>query len=262
MRKLLLGLTVILAGLSSCDLNTTKIEPTPPEISYYSEYHYSQFLFNDLVSQAIYLATLRVDNPSGTSDPEGVLISDVTDNMMTIEYKETMGVNTRLGKFEISFTGTPLAEGSSMIIHPDGLTFGGIKVSGDVHISVLPKGSDKGKLQVSIISGLLTDANNSTVSYACNLTRVQGEGASNLTDTDDTFTFTGSANGTFADKTSYNMTIVDPLVLPYGSSYFKSGKLSINPLMYTEPFYITFGTSNYINQVLLTYKGQSNLYAI
>ena len=58
------------------------------------------------------------------------------------------------------------------------------------------------------------------------------------------------------------MTIDEPLVLPSGASYFKSGKVSMTPALYSEPFVITFGKGQYANQVLLTYKGQSKLYNI
>ena len=262
MRKLIFGLVVALVGLTSCDFGTTKIDPIPAEISYYSEFHFSQFVFNDVVSQALTLAKLKVDNPSGTEDPQGVVISEIVDNVMTIEYKENMSSSKRIGKIVVTFTGTPLAEGSSMTIRPEGLTYSGVKVSGDAQVSILAKGTAKAMQEVIIRNGVLTDSYNATVAYACNLTREQKEGENDKVDTDDTFTYTGSANGTFANKTTYSMAIVDPLVLVNGSSYFKSGKLSMTPSTYTEPFYITFGTSSYINEVLLTYNGMSKLYSI
>lgn len=262
MRKLFLGLAAILIGLSSCDLNTTKIEPTPPEISYYGEYNYSQYLFNDVVSQVLYLTKLKVDNPSGTADPEGVAISEIANNMMTIEYKETMSSSKRLGRIEVTFTGTPLAEGSSMMIHPNGLTYSGVKLSGDIRVDILAKGTAKAKQAVAVMHGALTDSYNASIGYSCNLTREQNEGESNKVDTDDTFTFTGSVSGTFSSKTSYSMTIDEPLILPSGSSYFKSGKATFNPALYSEPFSITFGKGQYVNQVLLTYKGVSKLYTV
>ena len=261
MRKLFFGFAVVLVGFTSCDFGTTKVDPIPAEVSYYSEYNYCQYLFSDVVSQALTLAKLKIDNPSGTDDPQGVVISEIVNNGMTIDYKETM-TSKRIGKILIIFTGTPLAEGSSMTIHPDGLTYSGIKISGDAQVSILAKGTAKAKQEVVIRDGVLTDSYNATIAYNCNLTREQKEGENDKVDTDDTFTYTGSANGTFANKMTYSMTIVDPLVVVNGASYFKSGKLSMTPYMYSEPFYITFGTSNYINQVLLTYQGVSKLYAI
>ncbi|WP_320054179.1 hypothetical protein [uncultured Acetobacteroides sp.] len=262
MRKLLFGVAVALAGLTSCDLGTTKVDPIPVEISYYSEYHYCQYVFSDVVSQALTLAKLELDNPSGNADPDGVTITlNEARTELTIVYKESM-TSRRIGKIVVTFTGTPLAEGSSMLIHPDGLTYSGVKVIGDAEVTILPKGTSKAKQQVIVRNGALTDSYNVSVAYACNLTREQKEGDSDKVDTDDTFTFTGSATGTLANKSTYNVSIIDPLVMPYGSSYFKSGKLSMTPLTYTEPFYITFGTTGYINQILFAYQGLSKLYTI
>jgi hypothetical protein len=262
MRKLLLLLAGALAGLSSCDLSTTKVEPTPAEITYYSQLHYSQNVYNDVVSQVLYMANLKLNNPTGNAEPDGVTISDIVDNVMTIEYKQGVQTSARLGKIKVTFSGTPLAEGSSIQVQPDGLSYSGMKVSGDIRISILEKGTSKAKQGISISAGTLTDSYGSTLLYACNLTREQKEGESDKVTTDDTYTFTGSMSGEFSDKKSYSATITDPLVLLTGYAYFKSGKLSVDPFMYASPFQITFGTTTYINQVLLTYQGVSKLYTI
>lgn len=262
MKKFLFAVTIALLGLTSCDFGPTKVEPIPAEITYYSQYHYSQLVFGDVVSKVLEYTKLKVDNPTGTADPEGVTISAIVDDVMTIEFLETMSSNARLGKIKVTFTGTPLAVGSSMRIKPEGLTYSHMKVSGDIKVDILEKGAAKAKQTVAVIGGAITDVYNNTLSYGCNLTREQNEGEKSTVDTDDTFTFTGSANGTFSDKKTYSMSIVDPLVMVNGSAHFKSGKLSMTPFMYSEPFFITFGTANYINQILLTYQGTSKLYSI
>ena len=262
MKNLFLAVALALIGLTSCDFNTPQVDPIPQEITYYSQHHYSQLVFNDVVSKVLEYTKLKVNNPTGTADPSGVVISAIEDGVMTIEFVETISGNARLGKIKVTFTGDPLAVGSSMRIQPDGLTYSSMKVNGEVKIDILDKGTAKAKQAVAVIGGTITDIYTNVLSYSCNLTRTQNEGESNAVDTDDTFTYTGTANGSFGDKTSYSMTIDEPLVLPSGASYFKSGKVSMTPALYSEPFVITFGKGQYANQVLLTYKGQSKLYNI
>lgn len=260
MKNLFFALAAAVLGLTSCDLQPTKIEPTPIEISYYSQYHYSQLMFGDVVSKVLEYTKLKIDNPTGSADPDGVVISPIVDNEMTIEFLESKGGSARRGKIKVIFTGTPLAEGSSMMIHPEELTYSQMKVGGDIQINILDKGTAKAKQTVKVMGGSITDIYNNVLSYSCNLTREQKEGDSDKVDSDDTFTFTGSANGAYTDKKTYSMTIEEPLVMKNGSSSFTSGKLSMTPFMYTEAFYITFGKGEYANQVLLTYKGESKLY--
>lgn len=260
MKKIFFAFAVAVLGLSSCNLEPIKTEPTPIEVNYYAQNRFSQHVFNDVVTQVLDLTQLQVDNSSGNALPVGVVISPIVDNVMTIEYNE-QEKSGRLGKIKVSFTGVPLAEGSAMHIEPDGLKYAGLRIEGAIDVNILPKGVSKAKQSISIVHATLVDGYNAEIVYSCSLIREQQEGASKL-DADDTFTFTGSSSGIFSSKTSYTMSIVDPMVIYYGSSYFNKGKLSIIAAPSSSPFYIEFGKGQYVNEVLLTRDGTSKLYNI
>jgi len=259
MKKIYFAFAVAVLGLSSCNLEPIKTEPTPIEVNYYAQNRFSQHVFNDVVTQVLDLTQLQVDNSSGNALPVGVVISPIVDNVMTIEYNE-QEKSGRLGKIKVSFTGVPLAEGSAMHIEPDGLKYAGLRIEGAIDVNILSKGVSKAKQSISIVHATLVDGYNAEIVYSCSLIREQQEGASKL-DTD-TFTFTGSSSGIFSSKTSYTMSIVDPLVINYGSSYFNKGKLSIIAAPSSSLFYIEFGKGQYVYEVLLTSEGTSKLYSI
>lgn len=260
-KQLLASLAFIGITLTSCDFGGTKVEPTPVELSYYSESRVAQILYNDIVNQAMALTKLRVDNPSGTADPTGTVISSIENGQMTVTYNENE-VSRRLGKLKITFTGTPLAEGSSMQIVPEDLSYSGLKISGTISVDILPKGSMKAKQDIVVEGGRLLDALGVEVSFSCNLTREQSEGASSQISTDDIYSFTGYFSGVLTNKTPYALNIVEPISLGYGSGYFKSGKVTMRPSTYTDAYTITFGQGEYLNEVLLTYQGVAKLYRI
>ncbi len=260
MKKIIFAFAVAVFGLSSCNLEPIKTEPTPIEVNYYAQNRFSQHIFNDVVTQVLDLTRLQVDNSTGNALPVEVIISPIVDNVIMIEYNEQEKIG-RLGKIKVSFKGVPLTEGSIIHIEPNGLKYAGLRIEGVINVNILPKGVSKAKQSISIVNATLVDGYNAEIVYSCSLIREQQEGASKL-DTDDTFTFTGLSSGLFPSKTSYTMSIVDPLVINYGSLYFNKGKLSIIVGPSSSPFYIEFGKGQHEKEVLLTREGTSKLYSI
>ena len=269
MKNLFFALAVAIVGLTSCDLEPTKVEPTPVEISYYSQYHYSQFVFNDVVSEALKYTKFWIENPSEISDEDGVKVSYSDEgNVLTIEYPADLQKNPYKGKFKVIFNEKPmvwpLTDGASMEIEPVDLTFNWMKIAGNVSVDILEKGDAKAKLKIAVVGGKLTDRYNASIMYGCNLSREQKEGEDNKVDTDDTYTYTGTASGAFSNSISYSLGIDSekPLIQVNRSYYLKSGKVSVKLSTYAEPFTIEHGTTKYANEVLFTYKGVSKLYQI
>lgn len=265
MKKVIFGLVLGVSslGITSCELNSPKYEEPPQEVVYYSANRYSHAMFFDVVKQAMEITKLQVDNPTGNKFPAGVTVTPVLEEgklvSLTVEYSE---INGRVGKLEISYSGIPFAEGSSMLIKPMDLTYHpGIKVEGPIKLDFKAKGDAKNKFTIFIEKGILTDKVGAMINYGCNLSCEQKEGKVAET-SDDTFTFTGSEYGVFVNKVSYNLTIANPIVYTYTSPYASEGKVTMTPSGYTDSFSIEFGKGNALNHVYLTYKDKSGLYYI
>lgn len=264
MKKILFGLVLGVSslGITSCELNSPKYEEPPQEVGYYSTNRYSHAMFFDVVKQAMEITKLQVDNPTGDKFPAGVTVTPVLEGgklvSLTVEYSE---INGRVGKLEISYTGIPFAEGSSMLIKPVDLSYSGIKIGGPTRLDFKGKGDAKSKFGVIIERGILTDKFGAEIAFGCNLNCEQKEGKVTGT-SDDTFTFSGNENGVFVNKVSYNLTITNPIVYTYSSAYASEGKVTMTPSGYTESFSIEFGKGNALNHVYLTYKDKSGLYYI
>lgn len=268
MKKILFGLVLGVSslGITSCELNSPKYEPLPVEVQYYATINYTHVLFFDLVKQALEMTTLQVNNPNGSNFPTGVTVTPVVENGTLISLAvEYAGLNERVGKLNILYTGVPFTEGSKMVITPDNLSYntasGIVKFSGTTTLIYSAKEASKAKFSIHLVGGLLSDQSKNELAFGSNLICEQKEGAtSDLKD--DTFTFTGTESGAFVNKQAYNVSITKPLIYNYKSNYAGEGKVSITPFGYQEPFTIEFGKGTFLNEVYLSYKDLVGFYKI
>ena len=265
MKKIaLLGLVALL-GFSSCELNGEKMEPLPVELQLYSQNRFAHIMFMSLINQVEDLTKLIVDNPSGNTVPFGITLTPTYDennvlNKLVIEYVED-SEKGRKGSMDVLFTGVPFSNNSTMTIIPNGLYLSGMEFLGD--ISITNHVDDKKVLSQDVVidGGSLTDALKSSMKFSCNFKRILSEGNAE-TINDDFYIYSGYSRGLTTGNISYNVTIDIPLEIAIKSSFFSKGKVSMLPSGYDEAFTVEFGKSNYVNQVLLTYKGVSKLYLI
>ena len=166
-------------------------------------------------------ATITVDTISAT-------------RKITIDFGATdctcPDLRKRRGKIIATWTGTRYRDAGTVInISFDNYFVNNNQIMG-THKTTNMGLNNSGNLVYKIeVNGSIIKANGGTITWVSTRQREWIAGATTLTPLDDTYSITGSANGTTAAGGAYTINITQPLVRNMSCYWFQSGKVELTP---------------------------------
>jgi hypothetical protein len=199
---------------------------------------------DDLLGSSCVTVTLDT-----VSSPRVITLDFGTANCMCVD-----GRNRR-GKIIATYTGKYKDAGTVVNISFDNYFVNDHQIKGTHKTTNMGYNAAQHLVYKVEVNGQIVKANSGgTITWVSNREREWVAGAGTLSILDDTYSITGTANGTNADGTSYAIAITAPLVRKMNCFWFESGKLDVTPsgrLTRT----LDYGTSGCDNKATVTIAG-------